>query len=177
MRSIPAICAALCSGLVFISVAEAQGGGKGDRVLGYATMTGVAVELIREGKPLPKQKSPQDMTLILIDGKSGAERGVLGDGVVINRAAFEDKADGLFSVRAELPGKGAKSVRFFINDAPSGFDTTEPFTLFGDASDAKDGYNRQHLPATSFKIRAVAFSGADGDGPVLSDKSVFIEIE
>lgn len=148
-----------------------------DRIVERATLTGVVVEILPAGKPLPKQNSPQDMTLMLIDGADGAERGGLGDNTTIDRATLTEKSQGTFSVRADLPGKGVQSVRFFIDDSPAGLDRTAPFMLFGDAADTRAGFNRQQVPQKAFKIRAVAYAGANGDGIVVSDKSVFVQVK
>lgn len=168
--------------IVFLSIcvspaANSQGGKPNIIVVERPTLTGMVAEVIDTGKPLPRQKFPQDMTLTLIDGATGAERGVVADAIVIDRSTFVEKGLASFSVRADLPGKGAKSVQFYINDSPAGRDLTEPFTLFGDAANTKDRFNRQTLPGKGFMLRAVAFAGSKADGPVLSDKSVYIDVK
>ena len=170
-KTLMACAAAVIAAVSFFAPAAAQSA----RKIEILTPSGARVVVKRAGEALPRQVAPQQITLTLVDARARADKGALNDDGVIRPNTFNRGAKGEFTVRADVSNGGARSMRFYINDAPVGLDATQPFTLFGDAADPS-GYARQPIPERAFILRAVAYAGPDGRGAILADKSIVVDV-
>lgn len=167
---------ALAGSCALLGIAFAQS--QTDARIIKAISGGSAVTIVKTpGQALRGQKSPQEITLTLVDGKTGDDMGVIEDEGAISRAAFAGGARGTFTIRADVSNGGARSVRFLVNESLPVLDATAPFTMFGDHGPDPDDYFRGPLPQAPFVLRVIAYAGPDGQGAALAEKAILVDVQ